>query len=89
MQTVMQVKWIHTAVDTVSRLSDTTKNLLIFCGTYMLLILFCAAACRVCAGGLLGYYTARILCADLFAAIRPCVGVTTLGALLIEGLRTS
>ena len=85
----MQMKWIHTAVETVRGLSDMTKTVLIFCGVYMLLILFCAAACRVCAGGLLGYYTARVLAADLFAAIRPCVGVTALGSLLTEGLRTS
>ncbi len=89
MLTVMQMKWIHTAVETVRRLSDATKNLLIFCGMYMLLILFCAAACRICAGGLLGYYTARALAADLFASIRPCVGVTALGALLTEGSRAS
>ncbi len=87
MQTVMHVKWIHTAVETVENLSSVTQNLLIFCGTYMLLILFCAAACRVCAGGLLSYYTARMLAADLFASIRPCVGVTALGTLLIEGSR--
>ena len=87
MQKVMHMKWVHTAAETVRQLSDVTKNLLIFCGTYMLLILFCAAACRVCAGGLLGYYTARVLCADLFAAIRPCVGITALGTLLTEGLR--
>ena len=89
MLTVMQMKWIHTAAETVNRLSDVTKNLLVFCGTYMLLILFCAAACRVCAGGLLGYYTARVLAADLFASIRPCVGVTALGSLLTEALRAS
>ena len=80
------MKWIHTAAETVSRLSDVTKNLLIFCGVYMMLILFCAAACRICAGGLIGYYSARVLAADLFAAIRPCIGVTVLGALLTEGL---
>lgn len=89
MHTVMRMKWIHTAAETVRGLSDVTKNLLIFCGTYMLLIVFCAAACRICAGGLLGYYTARVLAADLFASIRPCVGVTALGSLLTEGLRAS
>ena len=89
MRTVMQMKWIHIATETVSRLSEMTKNLLVFCIVYMLLILFCAAACRVCAGGLLGYYTARVLAADLFASIRPCVGVTALGALLTEGSRAS
>lgn len=87
MQTVMHMKWIHTAVETVRDLSPVTQNLLIFCVRYMLLILFFAAACRVCAGGLLGYYTARALAADLFASIRPCVGITALGTLLIEGLR--
>ena len=89
MRTVMQMKWIHIAAETVSRLSEMTKNLLVFCIVYMLLILFCAAACRICAGGLLGYYTARVLAADLFASIRPCVGVTALGALLTEGSRAS
>ncbi len=89
MQTVMQMKWLHTAAETVRRLSSVTQNLLIFCGMYMLLILFCSIACRVCAGSLLGYYTARVLAADLFAAIRPCVGVTALGTLLVEGLRIS
>lgn len=83
------MKWIHTTAETVRQLSSVTKKLLIFCGTYMLLILFCAAACRVCAGGLLDYYTARVLSADLFASIRPCVGVTALGALLMEGLHVS
>ncbi len=87
MRKVMQMKWVHTAAETVRQLSDMTKNLLVFCGSYMLLILFCAAACRICAGGLLSYYTARVLAADLFACIRPCVGITALGALLIEGSR--
>ena len=89
MQTVMQMKWVHSAAETVRQLSSVTKKLLVFCGAYMLLILFCAAACRVCAGGLLGYYTARVLADDLFSCIRPCVGVTTLGSLLTEGLRAS
>ena len=89
MHTVMQMKWLHTTVETVKQLSGVTKNLLIFCGVYMLLILFYAAAIRICAGGLLDYYTARALAADLFASIRPCVGVTVLGTLLTEGLRTA
>lgn len=89
MQTVMRMKWIHTAVETVRQLSDMTKNLLIFCGVYMMLILFYAAAFRICAGSLLGYYTARVLAADLIASIRPCVGITALGSLLSEGLRAA
>ena len=89
MLTVMQMKWVHTAAETVRQISDLTKTMLIFCGTYMLMILFCAAACRICAGGLLGYYTARLLAAGLLSSIRPCIGVTALGALLIEGSRVS
>lgn len=89
MQTVMRMKWIHIAVETVRQLSEATQTMLIFCGMYMLTILFCAAACRICAGGLLGYYTARVLAADLIASIRPCVGVTALGTLLTESLRTA
>lgn len=89
MLTVMQMKWVHTAAETVRQLSDTTKNLLVFSGVYMLLILFSAAAMRICAGGLLGYYSAHILAADLFASIRPCIGVTAFGTLLTEGLRVS
>ena len=87
MHTVMHMKWIHTFTETVRQLSSVTQNLLIFCGVYMLLILFSAAACRLCAGGLLGYCTARILAADLFSTIRPCAGLTVLGTLLVERLR--
>ena len=85
MQTVMQMKWFRSAAETYRTLSDTTKKLLTFCAGFMLLILFSAAAVRVCAGGLLNYYTAVRLSADLFGAVRPCVGVTALGALLVEG----
>ena len=86
MQTVMHMKWLHTAAQTVRALSEATKNLLVFCTSYMLLILVCAAAIRICAGWLLGYYTAVQLSADLLETIRPCVGVTALGALLLEGM---
>ncbi|MBQ7541073.1 MAG: hypothetical protein IJT44_02145 [Clostridia bacterium] len=80
------MKWIRSAAETYRTLSETTKKLLTFCAVYMLLILFCAAAVRLCAGGLMGYYTAVRLSADLLGAVRPCVGVTALGALLVEGV---
>lgn len=89
MQSVMHMKWIHTAAETVRQLSEITKNILVFCSVYIMLIVFFAAAFRICAGTLLGYYTARVLAADLIASIRPCVGVTALGALLTEGLHAA
>ena len=90
MRTVMQMKWLTIAFETYGSLSKTTKNLLVFCASYMLAIGFCAAACRICAGWLIGYYTGLQLSADLFAAIRPCVGVAALGVLLTESaLRSS
>ena len=84
MQTVMQMKWLTVLTETYRTLTDTAKNLLVFCVSYLLATAFFAAACRICAGWLLDYYTAVALSSDMLEAIRPCVGVTALGVLLTQ-----
>ena len=84
MRAVMQMKWLTIVMETYCTLSNVTKKLLVFCVSYILAIVFCAAACRICAGRLIDYYTGAALASDLLAAIRPCVGVTVLGSLLTQ-----
>lgn len=80
------MKWVRTLSEVYNNLQKQTKFLLKLCGLYILTLTVCCIACRICAGHLLGYYTAVTLAENFFAAIRPCVGVTALGSLLMEGL---
>lgn len=84
MQAVMQMKWLNSLAETYGTLADATKNVLVFCVSWLIATLFFAAACRICAGWLVGYCTGIGLCGELLATIRPCVGVTVLGALLTQ-----
>ena len=61
------------------------RRLLLFCVSYTYLIVLAAVMLRMLAGRGIEYYTAVQWANDLFAAIRPCVGVTALGGLLVEG----
>ena len=84
MRMVMRMKWLQTTYDVYDGLQKQTKTMLRFCGSYLYMIVLCAIAMRICAGGLMEYYTALAHCGELLQALRPCVGVTALGALLTE-----
>lgn len=65
-------------------LQPRTKTLLRFGGNYIYMICLSAIAMRICAGGIIEYYTALTHCTEMLTAIRPCVAVLALGTLLSE-----
>ena len=80
------MKTLQFVADVYQNLQEHTKTLLRFCGSYLYAICLCAAALRICAGWWMEYSAAVFHSAELLAALRPCIGVTALGALLLEGI---
>lgn len=85
MQTVMQMKTIKGFLSAFQTIHPQTKKLLRFCAGYIACVLLCCASLLLLAGRGVNYYAAMQAAADLFAVVRPCVGVAALGGLLFEG----
>ena len=85
MQMVIHMNAIKAMLQTFQTIHPQTKRMLRICAGYILVILTACTALCLLAGRGVDYYAAMRYARDLFAAIRPCVGVTALGGLLIEG----
>ena len=86
MRMVMQMNKIKMMLQSFQTIHVQTKRLLRFCTLYTLIIVFTSLALCLLAGRGINYYAAMLWAKDLFATVRPCVGITALGGLLTEGV---
>lgn len=75
---------MYKIIETYNSLHERTKAVLIFCLVYITVTATCAAACYISAGTFIGYYSGIMLADAFIACTKSCIGITALGALLIE-----
>lgn len=77
---------LNRVVDVYKGLHDRTKITLIFCSVYIMLMATCSGVCYLSAGTFIGYYTGMELFNAFLTCTNSCIGITALGALLIESV---
>lgn len=85
MHMVMQMEMIKNMLRSYRLIHPQTKRLLRFCVMYTTLIVLSSVCLAMLAGRGLDYYSAMQVSRDCFAAVRPCIGISAAGGLLIEG----
>ncbi|MBQ3150789.1 MAG: hypothetical protein IJB86_06045 [Clostridia bacterium] len=77
---------MNTIINVYKSLNEKTKAALIFGCVYIMITASLGAACYLGAGTFIGYYAGMEYAAAFLTCTRSCIGITGIGALLIEAV---